>query len=323
MSEIKGYAFDIEGTLYKGGHLRDGVDKLFQEISKTGKPIMFVSGMNEAEITRVVAQIENEANIDLSKATISYNAGAVIRGQDGKYIAKNYLSDIDIAHIENIVENHSDSAIIVRRSKDNNYRFAITEAEGLAPKAKKLATQVIVKLLEIMKVVELDSQIATRNQMCALKDVGSLEIVALPNIVKELAKKLASELPHLTINAGASLQISTKNKMYAIQKVFGEDLKDIMYFGDGINDLECLRNCGYAVAANSKKVQVLDEIKNKKQTAPSQTFATKNLGDEEFLKFVAGQKFEQSKLDQETFALIFEAHKKDDKKSSKEKVAEK
>ena len=141
-----------------------------------------------------------------------------------------------------------------------------------------------------MKKVELNCVPITMDKIADLQkenQIFSIDILALPKYSKKLAKEL-SKFQDIYVSNGASVQISSSNKWNALQTIFGDDAKNICYFGDSQNDTLCLKNCDKAILANSKKEEMYDiietEIKNGKDK-----YATNNLADNEMLKYVLGE----------------------------------
>lgn len=299
MAEVKGYVFDIEGTLYKGGELQKGVPELFRTISNTGKPIMFVSGMNRTEMQQVVDKISDEAGVKLNSILAS-NAGASICYNGEK--TSSTLNPEKINQIRDIVRENANGSVVVFRTDITNYREKAIEADTISAKAKKGITIFLKAILEAMKKVELNCIPTSNENLSKLIDsneICSLEICALPSNIKPLALKIREVLPELKITESATVQISTKSKWSALQDVFGEDAKDVCYFGDSDNDIECIQNCQKAVLTNAKKSRMFDVVE-KEQSKGNEKFATVDLGDAELHKYILGNSYSSEYLNNMT-----------------------
>lgn len=287
MAEIKGYAFDIEGTLYKNGQLQKGAAELFKNIEKTGKPIMFISGMNSTEMKGVIDKINTQSKTTINPI-IASNAGSYINGKND--IKFSPLSSTSVNEVKKVVDLIAPGSVIVYRTPLNNYREKAIEAKTIPSKIKKGFTYALIAILEAMKKVELNCVPITMDKIADLQkenQIFSIDILALPKYSKKLAKEL-SKFQDIYVSNGASVQISSSNKWNALQTIFGDDAKNICYFGDSQNDTLCLKNCDKAILANSKKEEMYDiietEIKNGKDK-----YATNNLADNEMLKYVLGE----------------------------------
>ena len=100
-------------------------------------------------------------------------------------------------------------------------------------------------------------------------DYEKNKIIGIPILselskVRELVKTddLKQILPKGTnLVPGRSVQISIGSKLDAIKSVFGEEL-NIVYFGDNINDFECLKHAYIGVVTNCHKSWLIDDITN-------------------------------------------------------------
>lgn len=289
MTEIKGYAFDIEGTLYKNGQLQKGVVELFKNIEKTNKPVAFISGMNSAEMKSVIDKINTQAGTKINPI-IASNAGAYINNNQD--VKPSPLSSTSVNEIKKVVDLIAPGSVIVYRTPLNNYREKVVEAKTIPAKVKKGITYALVVILEAMKKVELNCMPLSMAKIVNLQkknQIFSVDILALPKHTKKLADEL-SKFNDVYVSNGASVQISSSNKWNALQAIFGDDAKNICYFGDSQNDTLCLKNCEKAILANSTKEDMYNIIEAEIQNG-SEKYATDNLADSELLKYVLGEDY--------------------------------
>ncbi len=286
MAEIKGYAFDIEGTLYKNGKLQKGVLELFKVLSQTGKPIMFISGMNYNEVMKVVSTIKRESNTSFNPI-IASNAGSYIYDKEIKSFP---LSADKVTSIRKTLNLIAPGSMIIYRTALNNYREKILDTDS---KLKSSVTLGLVSILDSLHKIEIDAVPVCQKYLNSINSdnqILSLEIIIPSNSKKA---KFVNELEYfkqLHITNSASVQVSTMSKWQALKNVFGDSAKDVCYFGDNFNDVECLKNCDRAILCNSTKSEMFDVIETEQKLGKNK-YATINLSDSELLKYVTGQNY--------------------------------
>ena len=317
-NSVAGYAFDIEGTLYKGGKLQAGVPELFQFLTQQKKPIMFVSGMNLSEMTKVVSQIEKESNVNLSDCTFASNAGSVIN-KDAKTVQESALSPEEVKEIRRMAQKIAPGSVMVFRTRLNNYREKAIEADTIPNKIRKGITIVLKVLLQVMRKIELHTIPTNRtklNKMIDNKECYSLDIIAMPKQAVELAKAVKEKFPKLKISGGASLQVSNKDKWAAIESQFADKARDVCYFGDNANDIKCIMNCDRAILSNATKTKMF-EVLGREQSNKKQKFATHNFNNSELFKYISGQEYKLDDMVAMTKDAMLDIN--DTKKVEKEK----
>ena len=58
--------------------------------------------------------------------------------------------------------------------------------------------------------------------------------------------------PELSVSPGFTVQVSVDSKLSAVKALYGEDLSNVVYVGDGYNDVASLMSCGTTFAVGNK-----------------------------------------------------------------------
>lgn len=260
---VNKFAFDLDGTLVdKKGKLVNGVVELFNNTIKQNMYPKFLicTGNDVGAVKETVNEINNELktkyNQEPIKFAISACAGAVIIDEDGKQIRETSLSYDDFNNIFEKTKSIDPKAIVLFRDDKNLY---YTAPKSLSKENLKILTlKIITKLKPIgdFKVVALDA--SKRDALLKANKIRSLEILTLSSEKnKIITGALSKEFKDLTVSPGFTIQVSDGSKLDSIREVFGDNLEEVMYMGDGYNDIIPMKSCkiSFAVGKKSKVLQ--------------------------------------------------------------------
>ena len=264
---IKKFAFDLDGTLVNGnGEVCKGVTYFFFSLlSNIKNPnITICTGNNKGATDEIVDAINRKLkeNYDISdenllKPEIITFGGAQIFDKDGNLIKSSPLTKDNFLQIEKIVRAIDKKAIL----------FANTESGLIYRQPKLISTKnIIVNLIKsLTPVIGLGkhkiSQVSQEEFMSKLDkgEIFSLEILSVNSkLKKEIFNNLNNIIKDLDFSRGATIEVCNGKKVKAISH--NTQLENIMFVGDGYNDISCLKGCGISFALG-KKLEVLNSAK--------------------------------------------------------------
>ncbi len=320
--------FDVEGTLYKGGKLRPNVVEMMMNLTNAGVQIALVSGMNMTELKAVQKKIDVRCLANSGKhflPILASNGGAYIvnLGDKTKPYRSAALLPYAVQKLVALAHTESGSSIVVCRTTEANYGERVLDAESVTEKAKKGTTSIIKSLLQLLKKVELDYEKLKRDDFNNLhkKPIRSIEIIALPSSAKRIYKAIMAddELNKYAISPGASIQITPQDKWKSvldIAKAENISVDDIVYVGDGINDIPCFKQAKRSLVAYSKKDKVFSTLEKVQNESNKQDcYATENYGSDTVLKYLLGAPLsvaDREKLQDETYKIMSKYAKSND-----------
>ncbi len=260
--DYKKFAFDLDGTIIdKKGNIRAGFINLIQKIMTTveNPQIVICTGNNNKYAENIIKKI-NESLIenfgdDAKKIvpTIISFGGAQITYINGFYLREPLSLEL-VQKIEYYSKLVDKKAVILINTQDG-YHY---KQPNLLSKDR--ATMGVLKLA--MPLLG-----ASDFQVSALKDedyekcienkkVLSMEILSLDFGKKQLLlKTLQDQIPECSFSNGTTIQVSPISKCKTLETVCN-NLEEVVYFGDGYNDINLLEKCGLSFAFGDK-TQVL------------------------------------------------------------------
>ncbi|MGN1227556.1 MAG: HAD hydrolase family protein [Christensenellales bacterium] len=304
------FAFDMDGTLVDSHFkLNEGVVNFFYNIlTKVDNPKILINSGNSVEnALHAFYLIKAELNkkygsevADKFKISISGFAGSVVIDENGHTIWNKGISISNYNIINQIISGIDENSFIIARTK-----------EGLAYNKPNLVSKdrVIVELIKMLynlmgpgndKTIGLSEQDFIK--LFEEKKVRSLEILSLNKMLnKEITRVLSSALNgKLTVSGGMCVQVSCGSKLQSIKQIFGDDLQNVVYVGDGYNDIPPLSMCGKTFALG-QKVKVLE----------SADFAVRDFND------INNSIFFDADLSEVSSSIIKNAKKIEEEKKSK------
>ena len=91
------------------------------------------------------------------------------------------------------------------------------------------------------------------NQQINSNSVYTLDILSLSSdLNKKITATLIEKYPELSVSPGFTVQVSVDSKLSAVKAMYGEDLSNVVYVGDGYNDVASLMSCGTTFAVGNK-----------------------------------------------------------------------
>ena len=244
------FVFDMDGTLIDHEQkLKEGVVEMFQTIADNSPNATFTiaSGARFNQILKTV----NNINAGLKDRQINFNiisnTGAIIYQNDK--IEKNHLDSSLIEQIFNIIKKYDENFIVLFRGTEEDY-YLKQENPEFDKIVKKHAN--IAKNFGIIAIEKTLNELSTliKNQ-----DVLSLEIVPSKNKNKvfEAIYEFCVNNNLNSSNAPFAIEISKLGKINAMAKIFNKkneqgeivaDFDNVVYMGDGANDVEAFKVVG-------------------------------------------------------------------------------
>ncbi len=290
----KTLAFDIDGTLIdRKGELFPGVFPIFENKKITDCNLIFATGnfqsTTQALWDRLVFHFPHMKDM---KPYFITATGAMIYGRDGQELFKHCLDKDKILKVTKQLCEIAPLSVLAFGKDDTMFHIPYPKTEELASsieefieheKSKKIgipittgpktAKQIIMEDGDILNAIVLHSTQRERildllieefgNDECGIYQAKFLDIITLTARTKWTALKTLVE---------------HEKKQPASH--FAKDAKDIYYFGDDVNDIECLQKCTFSVARGGDNLDA-DAIAAAKYHADDLTEITKMIfGDE-------------------------------------------
>lgn len=255
------FVFDMDGTLIdKKGQIKPGVADFFVDIITKGEnaTITIATGSRPDQVkrtyTRICRWIARKYPMEVVKECIdkiknanyiSY-AGSLIK--EGGKPAKKYFLPSDFCYeVQDFVRQVDPDALIIARTPDGDVNVVHN-------KRKIKYFHNVVKYVSSQYGVE-SKDIPAEKFNQYMKDglIYSFEIVGLANH-KKLYDKLCQNFNRddISMTCGVAVEISSKGKLKAMEELFEGNLNNVIYFGDGPNDLVPFQNvgCSFGVGKN-------------------------------------------------------------------------
>lgn len=258
------YAFDLDGTLIDGkGNLKDGVLELFKNIiTKVDNPKVAICTGNSVQVAlnaldKIKDGLKEKYNLGFNGVRVAvsgFGGGVVI--DDGNVINNKGIMATKFHEIRELVNIIDKDAYIFLNTKNGVYfvcdkpSFKLQLMEQLLKLREKISPKLDIQLHEIDKY--------EYYKLIENKKVRSLGILSLnKGMNNAIFKLLSKDLKNLTVcRDDRHIEIFNGSKTESLRMVFGNDLSNVVYIGDGLNDMKAMRSCGLSFALGNN-VQVL------------------------------------------------------------------
>ncbi len=282
-SKIYTLAFDVEGTLLdKKGNLDPDVVDIFNKAEKSKTNFVFLTGNNYRVAQCVLARINEISEGYRVESWVAANGGSTIYAPNG-LLVREYSKTLPTEKLQSIIDtaraidpkcifmySNVEENYIEKQNKKDLYNYTMLEAFKRNDKKKgdiSLDLKEIEGVKSGRKLDEILAEIGEINQFF----ISSLNKDKQAQIYNALNEKFEGE--YSVYLDGKYIAIPAQNKLQALQKiveldhfrsrpVLPTDYREIVYFGDGVNDVECLKNCNVSVARG----KYADELAKKSST---------------------------------------------------------
>ncbi|MBQ8749750.1 MAG: HAD family phosphatase [Clostridia bacterium] len=263
---INKFAFDVDGTLVDDHFkLNKGVYAfIYEMLLKEKCQFMICTGSSYNKASKVVSMIKDEIvqnyknGVEVAKQfqpSIACYGGSVIV-KNNRIVRDKRIERVDFDKIEKIVNQIDEKAIILLNKEDGMHYI---EPKMISKDNLKI------KFLQLLQATKGEGGFNTIGEsaedyykLIDNNEIGSLEILSLSSSKnKAITKALSESIADLTISAGTTIQVSNGSKLEAIKTCLGENVKKVLYVGDGYNDIPAMQEAGISFALG-KKVKVLE-----------------------------------------------------------------
>ena len=264
-------AFDIDGTLTdRQTNIQQGVKNIFLDNRLKNYIVLFVTGNTITTVGKVRENLKK-----LAGKTISVNSycatlgGSIIYDDNGNKILERFLCRKRIKNFFNTATKIDPDCVFLFMHNDHQTFNHIT-----SEKIKSIVDKNLKNLNMALDEIVFDNE-DYHTLLPKLDRIYSVNIFSLNH-----AKDIMEALSPLAQDAGYPIyiskheymvQIAANSKLKALKymvaklkkdKVFEGDLGDVVYFGDGGNDVECLKACGLSVARGSNLDKAVVDASN-------------------------------------------------------------
>lgn len=250
-------AFDVDGTLAdEDSNIQQGVQSVFKDERIKNCAVIFVTGNTLTTIKRLRKKLLAISNHNLP--INSYSAtlgGALICDSQNNIVFEKRICKRRLRKILDACVSVDPQSFFLVLQKDKQVFLNITS---------QAIKEIVLKKLEHINLDKSEIDFNDQNYQQALPKMGRVYEVNImcPNDVKrvfETVKPLADEAGYFcyceeNLNM---VSISSNTKLKALKHIvrcmrssgeYTKQLKDVVYFGDGMNDLECMRACELSIA---------------------------------------------------------------------------
>lgn len=262
-------AFDIEGTLLdKTGKLDKDVIDIFKKADKDLTTFILLTGGNERVAQGALQQINEAIGGKEIKAWIGANGGGLIIDPNGNKVLDVHFPASVVDDVIKTSYKIDQNAVLIYATEKGNFvekprSVANTillhffkkhdEKKGVASiKLKELAhlpkwgtaSDLIVKLGFIQEIFVYASN-ESKQKICE-------------HLQKQYAGRYAV-FDEKIISISANTKLQALYQICAMDKNAPQNVADVVYFGDGLNDLACLRHCKVSVARGEQAHDVVKQ----------------------------------------------------------------
>ena len=246
MKNFKNFAFDVDLTLIRrNGTVIDGAPEIITAImKKSGTRLAIASGASLFEVNHAIDLINAELPKDIKfDPTVIAFGGGYIKTPD-KTI-KNPIFNNELKELISIIREIDSKCVICYRTPEVNFYIDQNISDYLMAKLEHLPKNF--GILDNLKDDDyLQSQMKNDN-------IYSLEIISETHhkeIFDHLTKVYTPK--GYVVNFGTCVEINKLGKLNALKSLFG-DVKKVVYFGDGYNDIPCFKECGLSFGLGDKE----------------------------------------------------------------------
>ncbi len=285
-------AFDIEGTLLdKEGKLYPQVLDIFRKADLSKTNFIFITGANYRIALNTVKQINDNLSMEI-KPWIVANCGAQIYDCDNHLLVNKSLEKETVKNIVDTAIKADNKSIFMYATKDEN--FIESQVNGFASKNENadknakdstLINKINVNNIAVgvfkrhdekkgacsMNLKEIQGVRSGRNIDDVLTEIGDVNQLYVISLNKNKRKSIIDNLQALlgqdgTVYPGKYIEIPASTKFKALQWIVenGKDMpksvEDVVYFGEGLNDVECLQKCKVSVARGENAVEEAKKV---------------------------------------------------------------
>ena len=271
---MKTFAFDIDGTLLKkDGEIDSDVFPMLEHENFTKNNLIFATGNTKKVIDAFIEKAKEQfVNLKSIKAYCAAINGAVIYAPNGEII---YDAKMDktqlISSVKQVCEEDQDAILLYTTSSS----YIVSQSKD---ESKQKIIDYVIEHESKKGILGLTIRCVNKTDEEIIKSAdGIYGLAVFSNNRHKLYEKLVK------IYSGTNYSIyeddhyntclvGTGKKWQALLKIveseknnknFAKSAEDIIYFGDGHNDIECLENCkiSYARGRNLDK-RIVQSAKN-------------------------------------------------------------
>lgn len=263
-------AFDIEGTLLdKKGILQPEVYEIFKKADLSNTNFVFLTGGSYSIAVETVKQINDIIDGEFMPWIVS-NGGSQIYAPSGNLIFDSSLDNDVITDAVKTAKEIDSGAVFMYATTDTNY------VEVQQKTFNKIAMDLYKrkdakKGCSAMNLVDVEGVATGRSLEDVLSEIGEVKELYAVSLSGSKREKLLSALENIlagrnSVYGGKYMAIPARNKLSALQYLVSsessmpKDVTDVVYFGDGLNDVECLQACSVSIARGEQACKEAKEV---------------------------------------------------------------
>ena len=234
-------AFDLDGTVLHRGRISERVRKALTELRRSGVRLLIASGRDAAQISSELMSLFDYAVLANGSYTIDSCTGKTV-----------FTHPMDTETVCRVIKT-------VRKSKGGAFLFLNGEMWGTVKGKNILLSRIpFAKRLSAMKEYSVNSCVSPRLEKkitADRRDVFKIQCFFRSQTDSEKAAEKLRDLKKAEVltMTDATLEITAKGITKAVSlreltAALGSDTEHMAAFGDSVNDMEMLKNCGFAVA---------------------------------------------------------------------------
>lgn len=252
-------AFDIEGTLLdKKGKLFPQVLDIFRKADFSKTNFALLTGGNYKVALETIKQINENLEKDEFRPWVAVNGGAQIYNPNGELVVDKSLSAETLDKAITTAKGIDENAIFMYATTEDNFvesQKTLFNNTAMAFYKRKDAK----KGCSGLSLIDVEGTNSGRKVEEILDEIGSVKglyVVSLSGekrakVFNELSKSLDGEA---SVFGGKYMAVNPSTKLDALRYILAngrsmpKNIEDVVYFGDGLNDVECLSTCNISVA---------------------------------------------------------------------------
>ena len=285
MGKFLTIAMDVDGTIIdKTGRVAEGVKAIFKNADLERTNFIFLSGGTPKSVDYAVRKINNMLADDdtcknFAKSIKPYKCaycGGQITDPKGNIIKQSYYSREQFKHV--LLETRKADANVGMFFVIGNENYLQT---GVLNPARDILNKVVQRIFEKKEAKRGEFGIKfktfdylrtplTMDEFYDKHDgkISSIHIIPVGSSSKakrEILRNAFRTSPIRNVFAGSSIEMPISSKYDAINFIldreknnpkYCDDISQVVYFGDGANDAECLEACNLSIARGEKAKNV-------------------------------------------------------------------